>query len=371
MTPYRAAIIGTGNIARSHIRALRSEPERVEVVAAVDVVADNLDNFCETHGIPHRYADAQTMLDEQRPDLVHICTPPWTHMDLCLLALRAGAHVLCEKPLVASLDQMDRVQAVEREVGRTCSSVFQWRFGAGSQHFKRLIDSRALGRPLVGICNTTWYRNHEYYLVPWRGKWDTELGGVSMGHGVHAMDFFLWLMGDWAEVSAMAGTLDRNMEVEDVSMVHVAFNSGALGSIVNSVLSPRQESYLRFDFQRATVELSHLYSYDNSDWRYSIPEGATYTDELAAWQTIEADTPVSHAAQLTALLDALERGQAPLTSGPEARKTIEFLTALYKSALTRQPVAQGSIGPEDPFYFHLYGAHKPARDLRLSAVGAD
>jgi predicted dehydrogenase len=369
MKSFRVAIIGTGNIARSHIRALRAEQDRADVVAAVDVVPANLENFCETHGIPHRYGDVQTMLNEQKPDLVHICTPPGTHLDLCLQALRGGAHVLCEKPLVASLDQVDRLQAVERETGLTCSTIFQWRFGSGAQHFKRLIDNRELGRTMIGICNTTWYRNHAYYEIPWRGKWDTELGGVSMGHGIHAMDFFLWLMGDWVELNAMVGTLDRNMEVEDVSMVHVRFANGAFGSIVNSVLSPREVSYLRFDFQRATVELEHLYRHSNEHWRFSVPNNMGFDDRLEQWQDIGEDVLSSHEAQLGCLLDDLEQGRPHLTSGAQARNTVEFITALYKSGLTRQPVVRGSITADDPYYYHVYGATKPARDLRLAPVG--
>ncbi len=368
MKPFRAAIVGTGGIAGAHIRALQHEEQRVEVVAAVDVAPQNLERFCEEHGLAHRYADMQTMLVEQQPNLVHICTPPSLHLEQCIQALRSGAHVYCEKPLVASLDEVDRLQAVEREVGLTCSTVFQWRFGSAVQHFKRLIDNRELGRPLVGMCNTTWYRDHAYYEVPWRGKWDTELGGVSMGHGIHAMDMFLWLMGEWVEVNAMMGTLDRDIEVEDVSMALVRFANGALGSVVNSVLSPRQVSYVRFDFQRATVELEHLYSHANENWRFSIPDNAPYQDELARWQAFGEDVRASHTAQLTHILDALERGEAPLTTGPQARNTIEFLAALYKSALTRQPVQRGSIGRDDPFYYHVYGAAKPARDLRLTAL---
>lgn len=368
MKPLRAAIVGTGSIAKSHMSALRHEQERVEVIAAFDISPQNLTQYCEEHHIECRYADMQAMLDEQKPDLVHICTPPGTHFDLCVQALNSGAHVFCEKPFVASLYEVDRLQAIERTVGRTCSVVFQWRFGSGAQHLKRLMEEGELGRPLVGICNTTWYRSHAYYEVPWRGKWDTELGGVSMGHGIHAMDMFLWLMGDWAEVSAVIGTLDRNVEVEDVSMAHVRFSNGALGSIVNSVLSPREVSYVRFDFQRATVELEHLYSHTNEHWRFSIPKGSDDVDDLERWRTIEGSAPASHATQLTHLLDALERGEAPLTSGEQARNTVEFLTVLYKSALTRQPIQRGSIGSDDPFYYHVYGAEKPVRDLQSTGV---
>src|SRR5262249_35459830 len=148
-----------------------------------------------------------------------------------------------------------------------------------------------LGRLLVGTCQTLWYRDDAYYEVPWRGKWATENGGPTMGHGIHLMDLFLYLVGEWTEISAMMGTLDRKIEVEALSMALVRFENGSLGTITNSVLSPRQESHLRLDFQRATVEVTALYRYDNSNWRYSIPEGSVFKDDLVRWQTIEKDIP--------------------------------------------------------------------------------
>ncbi len=261
--------------------------------------------------------------------------------------------MLCEKPLCASLAEMDRIEAAEAATGNYCSSVFQWRFGSGGRHLRRLIDAGDLGRPLVGNVLTTWYRTPEYYAVPWRGKWETELGGCSMGHGIHAMDFLLYQFGEWQEVSAMIGTLDRDIEVEDVSMAIVRFANGAMANITNSVLSPREETYLRFDFQNATVEVTHLYHYDNDAWRFTAQ--ADHEDGLAGWQAIPADTPSSHASQLTALLDSMERGERPLVSGPAARGTIEFLAGLYKSAMTGQPVTRGSIVPGDPFYERMCG----------------
>src|SRR5579859_7320327 len=82
MKQLRAAIVGTGGIAKAHIEALRHEQARVELVAAVDVAPERLNAFCDTYAIPHRYTDVRQMLDEQRPNLVHICTPPSTHFEL-------------------------------------------------------------------------------------------------------------------------------------------------------------------------------------------------------------------------------------------------------------------------------------------------
>lgn len=355
MQQVRVAIIGTGSIANAHIRALREAGERVEVRAAVDVDRARVEAFSATHGIPHSYTDTTAMLAAEQPGLVLIATPPGTHTDLIVQCLDAGAWVLCEKPLCGSLAEFDRIEAAEQRSGTYCSSVFQWRFGSGARHLKRLIETNAMGRPLVGLCNTTWYRDATYYGVPWRGTWAMDFGGPTMILGIHPTDMLLWLLGDWREMRAMIGTLDREIEVEDVSMAMVRFASGAMVSFVNSALSPRQESRVRLDFQQSTVELTCLYSHRNSDWRYSIADKATHTDALAQWQQIGEDIPSSHIPQLTALLDDMERNARPLVSGREARRTIEFVSALYKSAVTGAPVRQGSITPDDPFYDRISG----------------
>jgi predicted dehydrogenase len=354
MTPFRVAIIGTGNIAGAHAQVLKEMGQRVQVVAAVDVEPGRVQSFCAEHSVPHSYTDVEAMLATDQPNLVHIATPPHTHADLVIRCLEANAWVLCEKPLCGSLAALDRIEATERKTGQYCSSVAQWRFGSAAQHLKRLIQEQAMGRLLVGICQTTWYRDLAYYQVPWRGTWQTELGGTTMGHGIHSMDLFLWLCGDWLEVGAMMGTLDRPIEVDDVSMATVRFGNGALGSIVNSALSPRQETYLRFDFQRATLEVSSLYGYSNKDWRCSIPDnedGAV----LSRWQDIPDDVPSSHTAQLAALLDSMDRDESPLVGTREARRTIEFVTSLYKAAAMSRTMRRGSIGPGDPFYHHVAG----------------
>lgn len=349
------AIIGTGGIARAHVAAARSEPERIELAAAMDIDSERVSAFCETHEIPQPYTDVTAMLADVQPQIVHICTPPGTHAQLSIQALEAGAWVLCEKPLCAALAEMDAIEEAEQRTGNYCSSVFQWRFGSGGQHLKRLIEDDEMGKPTVAICNTTWYRTPAYYAVPWRGNWEMELGGVSMGHGIHAMDFLLYLLGEWAEVRAMMGTLDRQIAVEDVSMALVHFRSGAMASITNSVLSPRQETYLRLDFQRATVELKQLYRYGNTDWTYSTNPEIGNEEEIARWQQLPTERPSSQATQLSHLLDSRERDERPLVSGAGVRGTIEFLASLYKSAITGQPVARGSITRDDPFYHAMNG----------------
>jgi predicted dehydrogenase len=354
MKTYRVAIIGTGNSVGNHLSAIKAIGERAELVAAVDVNEDRLKTVCDTHQIPQRYTNVTAMLAVEKPDLVHIVTPPATHKALAIECLEAGSWVFCEKPLCASLAEFDAITQAEQRTGRFVSTVFQWRFGAAGKHLKKLIEADAFGKPLVAVCNTLWHRKQEYYS-DWRGKWDTEIGGPTMTLGIHLMDMFLWLMGDWQEIHAMTGTLDHNIEVEDVSMALLRFNNGAMATIANSAVSPRQESYLRLDFQKATLEVSALYRYANEHWKISLPPDVDDPETLAHWESLAEDFPASHQVQLGEIFDSMEENRRPPVSGMEARRILEFAASLYKSAFTGQSVQRGEITPDDPFYYAMNG----------------
>ncbi|MEW1717992.1 Gfo/Idh/MocA family oxidoreductase [Streptomyces sp. NPDC093109] len=357
----RAAVVGTGAIvAGSHLPALTAHADRVDLVAAVDVDPGRLDAFrteAAAAGFAVQgYEDLAAMLDGARPDLVLIGTPPSLHREQTVASLKAGAWVLCEKPLCLTLAEYDEIAAAERASGAYASVVFQHRYGSGATHAQQLIAGGELGAPLVAHCQTTWHRDAAYYAVPWRGRWSTEGGGPTMGHGIHQYDLLLHLLGEWTEVRAMASRLVHDTESEDVSTALVRFANGALATVVNSVLSPDEVSRIRIDCADATVELTHLYGHSNADWTYTPAPGVA-PERAAAWRSPATDVPSSHTAQLGALLDAKDAGVRPPGSGPDARSTLEFAAALYKAAFTGRPVYAGEIAPGDPYYTAMHGNH--------------
>jgi predicted dehydrogenase len=361
---YRAVLVGTGGIGDAHVRAVADTAGRVILVAACDIDAARARAFSERHQIPNFHTDYATMLKAEQPDIVLIAAPPGLHADMSIAAMEAGAWALCEKPLCASLAEFDRIAAAEQRTGRRTACVFQMRFATSNTHVRGLLQSGKFGRPLVAVCNTLWYRDAAYYAVPWRGRWSTELGGPTMSQGIHTMDHLLDLFGDWSEVRAIADTLFHQIEVEDVSMALVKFANGARASIVNSTLCPRQETYLRLDCERATIELTHLYAYKGTNWKLTPADPATSEELMAAWDAFPPDIGSTHGAQLNAMVANLDTNGVPLTSGPEARRTLEFLTALYKSAYTGTTVTRGSIQPGDSFYTAINGGLAPKRQKK-------
>lgn len=358
----RVALAGAGGIASgSHLPALAAAGDRVEVVAVADVDRSRADTVADSWNIPGRYGDVEQMLATEQVDLLVVCTPPVAHQEAVIAGLDAGAWVWCEKPPVLSLEEYDEIAAHERAGGPYASYVFQHRFGSAARQLRRQVAGGELGRPLVAVCHTLWYRGHEYYDVPWRGRWATEGGGPSMGHGIHQMDLLLDLLGDWAEVTALTGTLDRDVETEDVSLAMVRFESGAVGSVVNSVLSPRETSYLRFDLTDATVEVEHLYGYDNASWRWTPAPHVDDQARVAAWPPSD-DVASSHRAQLTELIDSIDRSERPRASGHDGRHVLELIAGIYRSAATGRAVRRADLQPGTPFYDRMDDVSAPTRE---------
>jgi predicted dehydrogenase len=355
MAPVSVAIVGTGSIAGIHMQALRALSDKAVVVGATDADADRLSDFCARHAIPAHHEGLAELLAESRPDLVHVCTPPGAHADLAIQCLKAGCSVLVEKPPALSLSEMHSVAAVvQGDRGPWFAAVFQHRFGSGARRLKLMIDDGVLGRPLLAVCSTAWFRDQSYFDEPWRGRWDTEGGGPTMGHGIHQMDLLAYLLGDWSEVSAIARRQVRRTQTEDLSLAHVTFANGALASVVNSVLSPREESYLRLDFERATVELTHLYGYGDDDWRVT-PVQEAEAEVRAAWTAGEQGVASGHLAQFGHVLQALEDRTAPPVTWPDALQSMELVAAIYASAVRRRPVQRGELTPSSPFYRRMDG----------------
>jgi predicted dehydrogenase len=350
----RAGIVGTGGIAHAHAEALKFAG--AELVVAVDLDAARAAEFAATTGVAQT-APSLAAAAEAGLDVVAVCTPPSSHASLALEALSLGLNVVLEKPPALSLRQMRELQDAERASGKHVSCIFQHRFGSAARKLAALQESGALGAALTGYCNTLWFRNQEYFDVPWRGLWDVEGGGPTMGHGIHQFDLLLHLWGPWQEVTAFAGRLARRTETEDVSTAIVRFESGALSTVINSVISPRETSQLRFDYENATVELEHLYGYDDSHWRFTPAPGQEHLADV--WSDGSPATASGHPAQYRHIIEAISSGSVLPVTLADAYPTMELAAAIYASAITGKAVRRGDITEGNPFFDRADGRLEP------------
>jgi predicted dehydrogenase len=339
----RCAIVGTGAIAHAHARSIEAGA-RAALVAVTDLSRTGAERFAQQWGGPAVYDTLDELLEAEHPDVVHVCTPPGAHRDQTLAAFAAGAHVIVEKPPAPSLDELDDMRAAAAAAGRQLAVVFQQRTGTAAAHVRRLLQEGAFGRPLLAVCQTLWYRDDAYFAVPWRGKWETEGGGTTLGHGIHQLDLLAFLLGDWESVQGRLWRLDRETQTEDASTATIVFADGVIAQVVTSAVSPRETSSIRIDTQKATITVDHLYGHGHENWAITPAPG--FEEEAAGWALPEFEERSDHAPLLRDVFEALLSG-APLPPTADApARSFEIVAAIYASAaaggaaVTPQDLAQ-------------------------------
>ncbi|RUT30045.1 Gfo/Idh/MocA family oxidoreductase [Arsenicitalea aurantiaca] len=349
MSRLRVAVIGCG-IGRSHItEGYLSNASLFEAAALCDLDPRRMDDLGDAFGIARRETSLDVLLADDGIDVIDICTPPSVHYEQILKSLAAGKHVVCEKPLVGSLADLDAVMAAEAEAAGRLMPIFQYRFGDGIARVKAILEAGIAGKPYVGTAETFWRRGADYYAVPWRGKWKTELGGVLMGHAIHIHDLMNYLMGPIAGVFGRVATRVNPIEVEDCVSASCLMESGALVSLTATLGNQDEISRLRLCFENVTFESDHApYSPGAKPWTI-IPANEAVAAQidalLADWQPVaprfETQMRLFHEAIATG-------GPLPVTSA-DARRALELVTAFYHSAETRSEVTL-PIGPDHPKY---------------------
>lgn len=355
----RCAIVGTGAVAHLHARAVVAHP-KAELVAVTNQTRSKAEEFASAWGGPAVYDTLEALLSAESPDVVLICTPPAVHRAQTLAAFAAGAHVVVEKPPAPSLDELDDMRRAALAADRRLAVVFQQRTGTAAAHVRGLLQSGALGRPLLAVCQTLWYRDADYFAVPWRGKWETEGGGTTLGHGIHQLDLLAHLLGDWASVQGRLWRLDRETETEDASTATVTFANGVVAQVVTSAVSPRQVSAVRIDTQKATITVEHLYGHGHENWQITPAPG--FEAEAAEWALPEREERSDHAPLLRDVFDALLSGGPLPPTADEPARSFELVAAIYASAAADGAVVTPADLAEHPT--HRAGFASPVTDVR-------
>ncbi|KKC37765.1 oxidoreductase [Devosia epidermidihirudinis] len=343
------AVIGMG-IGRSHILdGYVSNGDKFRVIALCDLSPERMDAVGEEFGISRRVTSFEDVLAMDDVDVIDVCTPPNLHFPMVMAALKAGKHVVCEKPLVGSLAQVDAIVAQEKVSRGLLMPVFQYRFGDGIEQVKAIIDAGIAGRPFVGTVETFWRRDADYYAVPWRGKWASELGGVLMGHAIHPHDMFTYLMGDIARIFGRVATRVNPIEVEDTITASLEMKSGALASFTATLGDVGNMTRLRLAFENVSFESDHTpYSPGDKLWTIEPRNGETKA-RIDALLKDWVHVPPGYATQMARFHAALMgTGPLPITSA-DSRRSLELVTAFYHSSSTHKDVAL-PIAPDHPLY---------------------
>lgn len=223
----KIAVIGLGDIAPIHIKALKSVPGIFP-----GAVCDNDAGKQSVYPEIAFYLDYLEMMEKEKPDCVHLCLPHYLHYPVAREAVIRGIHVFCEKPM--AIDKNEALAFVELEKAHPEVQIgicLQNRRNETTEQLKKLIESGEYGK-LKGIRGfVPWKRTKEYYEEkPWRGTWKEAGSGVMLNQSVHTLDLLYYLGGEVKELKAMAGRLlDYDIEVEDTVAAKLTFKNGASG----------------------------------------------------------------------------------------------------------------------------------------------
>ena len=331
----RFGVIGLGVMGQEHARAIKSNP-LLQLAAATDAQASSrkvaADLGCKW------FDTADDMVRSGDVDAVVIATPHWLHADLAVNALKAGLHVLCEKPLSVTVAQSDEVLNAAAQSRGMFVVVHQKRFEPAFLYAKQLLDSGELG-PLYrcSMIESAWRSETYYRASPWRGTWRGEGGGVLLNQAPHILDRYAWLCGMPETVTARCDTTLHNIEVEDTASAILHHANGAHGYIhISTIEAPAiARTVLCCDRGRITIENGKV---QIAKLRDSIRERTANDTQLMgdlANETRTIELP-SGGDVLSAFYDdfvAAVHGTGQLTCpGHEGRNAVELANAMLLSS---------------------------------------
>ena len=351
----RTALVGCGKVGATHARALKSLPES-DFVAVCDASPDRAGAFASTYAVTP-FDDLASMLAKSRPEVVLLATPHPIHAEAAIRSAEAGAHVLVEKPLAASLVDCDAMLLAAKASGVNLGVISQRRFYEPVLRMKAAIDSGKVGKPVLGVFQMYSWRDPAYYASdPWRGRWDAEGGGVLVNQSPHQLDLLRWFMGDVAEVSGSWANLNHpEVEVDDTAVATLRFQNGGLGSIITSVAQKpglytkvhvhgSNGASVGVETDRGATFIAGVSSIAepplNDVW--TIPGEEHLLDQFQAedrarFAGLDAANHY-HALQIQDFLRACLDGRPPLVTGEDGREVVALFTAIYRSHREGRPI---------------------------------
>jgi predicted dehydrogenase len=331
MGRFPLALIGLGPGAEPHAKSLLDLEHLVEVKAAASRTEGRARAFGDRFGFPVT-TDIDAVIADPGIRAVLVLTPPAAHLEVAERCLRAGKHVLVEKPLALTVDRGEQLVRVARNSGRRLGVVLQHRFRPASLRLRAAIDGGELGTITAAWMLVPWWRPQAYYDEPGRGTLARDGGGVLMTQAIHTLDLFRSLVGVASVVSAQAvTTAGHRMETEDFASALVRLGNGAPGTIIATTAAyPGRPERIEITGTQGMASLI------GDSLRLSTISGGE-ENVVAAGSTGSGasimDFPHdAHRAVLADFLDAIAGDRDPVVTGEEALASQRLIADILAAA---------------------------------------
>ncbi len=317
--------------------------ETVEVVGATDINQQIGRQRAEEFKCPY-FADYKDMLRMTKPDVAVILTPHPLHAELAIDCMKAGLHVLVEKPMAVDIMEADEMIAASKATGKLLAVNFQQRFRPEVQVAKRILESRQLGRLQHVDMVVDWFRPKAYFASgSWRATWRGEGGGVLMNQACHNLDLLCYLVGMPERVVAWTRTQLHDIEVEDTVQAMLEWGGGCLGSLHTSTAEAGRDERLELVGTGGVMRV-HQGTLSVSLFESPLEQFAAESKNL--WQApaqkpLEVSLPPTKAGHVEVYQhfhQAILQGTPLLVSGDEARKSLELANAMVYSSFTKNTI---------------------------------
>ncbi|MBI3944954.1 MAG: Gfo/Idh/MocA family oxidoreductase [Armatimonadetes bacterium] len=346
------AVVGLG-MGQTHCKDI-NDARGARLVAVCDLVPERVQRMVDRYGC-RGTAEFAEILASPDIDVVSIATPSGVHSDMTVAALRAGKHVLCEKPPDVSVAKVDAMIAAQRETGKKLEIVFQSRFEPFYRRVRQTIADGRLGKLIGAHASVHWYRTQEYFASPgmWKGTWALDGGGSLSNQGIHTVDLLQWMLGPVVEVYGKFGVYAHDIESEDKTAAVLAFANGAIGTLTTTTGAyPGSDNHQFIHGEKGTIE----YQGGLKVWRIRADSREAEAEEerqmLALYGpkekrdvTISSDpfamSSRGHMAQVEDLVRAIREDGEPTVTAEGTRHTVEIMNAIYESGRTGKPVRLG------------------------------
>ncbi len=333
MSKIRFGIIGCGRIAQRHASHIDKLGELVAVYDSVSEKADQLGSEY-TASVYH---DISSFLEHDEMDVVAVCSPNGLHAEHTIASLKAGFHVLCEKPMaISSYDCEEMIKTAEK-CNKRLFIVKQNRFNPAIEAVKEKLDEHILGKIYSIQLNCFWNRNFDYYQKSdWKGTKKLD-GGTLFTQFSHFIDLLYWMIGDVEEVNAMMQNFAHQeiIEFEDTGVISLKFKNGVLGTInytVNSYAKNMEGSLTIFG-EKGTVKVGGQYL---NKLDYQSMESSEIGELRAGNPANEygeyQGSMSNHDRVYENVIEVLEGRGSIATNGLEGLKTVEIIEKIYKAA---------------------------------------
>ena len=326
----RVALVGSGSIADQHLGALLEIPQ-AKIVGVYSRSEEKARATAARAGCAAT-TDWHALVKREDVDLVDVVTSSGSHFEIVIEALKAGKHVLVEKPMAMRGAEAGLLVDIAKAKGRMLSVISQRRFEEQHVAVKKAVDAGAIGRLLLAEVSCPYYRTQAYYdSADWRGKIATD-GGALMNQSIHSVDLLLWFAGPAVSIMAKTATQAHRMEAEDLALVLVTFESGAFGTIMASTsIQPGFAPCLNLYGEKGTIKLE-----GSSITHWTVP-GVEQPASGAQAASAGIATPklanhAQHKAQILDVLGALAERREPAVTGEDGRRAVALVEAVYASA---------------------------------------